>query len=57
MITKVAQEIDASAGGNEDNRFQGAEEVCSDWSSDGIDGVVGKGPLEKISRLGLRFSD
>ena len=43
-ITKLAQEIDGSAGGNEENRFQGAEEVCSDWSCHGIDSVVGKGP-------------
>ena len=41
---KVAQEIDESAGGNEDNRLQGAEEVYSDWSYDGTNGVVGKGP-------------
>ena len=43
-ITKVAQEIDGSNGGNEDNRFQGAEEICSDWSCNGIDSVVGKSP-------------
>jgi hypothetical protein len=44
ILQRLHRKLIGSNGGNEDNRFQGAEEICSDWSCDGIDGVVGKSP-------------